>query len=411
MVRNPVRCAERLGAALVIATLGTLLLTDCRPTPAAPGVARAVLSDRVILAWQAPANATTAALLDASAGPAARLIAPPGFTNLAALDAALRRLDAVRPVMVPEPAQAGAVRVLVDRRLAADTTRPGLLAELSHGLTNSLAGVRRELSGGELVELGGATSAERTPGLGLALEHRAELFRQLAAAFRERATVPAGAVLTNAPAIAAAHATLAAECAAAVRELTPVAGTDERKAPCGWGSPFGATEPVRLGAFAGEWRGRVGELARWIPAAPGTNAVSRAPVPSGWLDRVARENVFLPRLRQTTEDTVAAWVHRGRGFSPIDEPRTAADRTHNALLAALAKACAADRADLAELERRCLRITPDNVSAELRVAYRDVALAARRAMKSLDQVIRHLEGRDTVAGAKLGPWGRPARAE
>jgi hypothetical protein len=104
-------------------------------------------------------------------------------------------------------------------------------------------------------------------------------------------------------------------------------------------------------------------------------------------------------------------LHQGRELSPIDEPRTAADRTHNALLSALAKACAADRADLAELERRCLRITPDNVSAELRVAYRDVALAARRAMKSLDQVIRHLEGRDTVAGAKPGPWGRPARAE
>jgi hypothetical protein len=401
MVTNPAPFASRLvGAALATATLGALLLTGCRPTPDSPAAARAVLTDHVILAWQAPPGGSVAALLDASAGPAARLLDLPGCTNLAALDAALQRLGAVRPVAVPEPAQAGAVRLLVDRRLAADATRPALLAELAYGLTNGLA-------------VGQSASAIGDPSAaGLAGKHRAELFRQLAAAFRAvAATPPLATVLTNAPAIAAAHATLADQCAAAAHALAPAGAAERTAGYDGWGSPFGSTEPVRLGAFAGEWRGQVGPLARWIPAAPGTNAMSRAPIPPGWLDRVALENVFLPRLRQTAEDTAAAWVRQGRELSLVDEPRTAADRRHNALLSALAKACAADRADLAELERRCRRITPDNVSAELRVAYRDIALAARRATKSLDQVIRHLECRDPVAGEMPGPLGRPARAE
>lgn len=359
--------------------LPLLALGGClgKNDPAAPEAARPTAVSRVVMTWRTPSVGLPAALLDPEQGPVSRLVDSPEAGRLVPIDRALRVLDTARPVEVPESAQAGVVRLTVSAALAGVAEGAAARRALEGALADARAFLRPGLSGEGLAPEGESRA------WGLALEHRAELFRQLAGAFREASVVPCGAVLAQGPAVAAAHARLAASCDGLAAELDQ-AGRSLRTSGAAGRAASNAV-PVRpvLKAFGSEWRSRAVALPAFLAGGdPGPAGPAACP-PAETREQAARLTSTIRAVRDTW---VQRWEDELRGHPLADS---------------LVAACRADLADLRALARECSRrASVMELPAWIRTACREVGEEATGAIRALSREIAEPEtGRGTPGGA------------
>lgn len=410
--------------------------------------AAASLRPPVIFAWRADERGVDAALLGPANAPVKRLIAAPGESNLISVDAALAAVSAYAPRVAGEPAQAGVIRILVEPGFVREAERPGLLGWMNEELDDAvrsadraaarLENARQELgkaaprpafsagregSSGRsaVVAADAAVLMEEGRFLAMALQHRSEVLRQLARSYQWLTANAAGSVLTNAAEVASAHGQVATECLAAADSLVLAA----TRAAWLAGGDSAAPEPGRGGAGAVQAGGVLAaileqrsafpsELARclagldqWLPGRPvatGTsNEPATAPVPDNFFGRLALVHDRLPAVTAALAATAEAWKARAAAFGAEPQAVTEAPAAgpssnrlrrlagvRQPLIEAMAEACDIDRAALDEIDRRCTRISPANAKQDVRVAYHDLALAARRAAAVLETAAQAL---------------------
>lgn len=316
---------------VTLLTLGCILC-GCRP-PGAPEGPEPL--PRVVLAWRAPSTGIAGALLDPTHGPATRLVLSPEASRLEPIDRALQHLDPLRPVEIPEPSQPGVVRLSVSADLAGLGSRSNLLCSLESALEAGREHLRGGLSSDRV------SNPAETPALCLALDHRAELFWQLAAAFREVATVPPHAVLTNAAAVASTHARIALRCETLARDLDQFDGILGRAGAQRWLDPGPDSLPISLRGFPGEWRQRACRFQSLLPTEDAEPLRAVPMVRDWWRSREVLSDRF-PAMEEAIRTTVLGWErHLPRSLQG------------NPLAEALASSCQADRADLIRLSRFC----------------------------------------------------------
>jgi hypothetical protein len=396
-------CAPILGLGLCIG-----LSIGCRPKDGSIAANQEFSTNWIVMAWLPPLGADSQALLDPNRGPGSRLIRCSGDSTFAALDTALLRLSALRPVVVPEAAQLGVVRLMVDRRLGSVSEGPTILEETGWLFDDAIENTRRVLV--RQVQRGpGANGREQRSRqlLAMGLAHRAELFRQLGEAYGQVERTDIGSVLTNSTYVISAHLSIATRCRDLARviqaetapEWTSLFG-ESAAIPKGgtWRSPFKAGGQPFVGGYPPELRCRLeAPLVQWIPDAPSTNRLALAPIPGGWLERLALEKRHLPEIRSAIAVTVGIWEARNRVIHRDGHPNSERDPNLQALLSEMARACESDLVDLIEMERRCTRISPTNATPELRLAYREIALAAKHGAKDLAKVVWSLSGKPSPA--------------